>query len=33
LIPSRPEDDVDVGEHALENLTLPRTFFGRSEID
>ncbi len=32
LKPSRPEDDVEVGEHALENLTLPRTFFGRSEI-
>jgi uncharacterized protein YjbI with pentapeptide repeats len=23
---------VDVGEHALEHLTLPRTLFGRSEI-
>jgi hypothetical protein len=32
LKPSGPEDEVDVGEHALENLTLPRTFFGRSEI-
>lgn len=27
-----PEDWVDVAEHALDNLTLPRTFFGRSEI-
>ena len=32
LQPSGPEDDVDVAEHALDNLTLPRTFFGRSEI-
>ncbi len=32
LAPSRPEDDVEVAEHALANLTLPRTFFGRSEI-
>jgi BTB/POZ domain-containing protein KCTD9 len=32
LKPSRPEDDVDVAAHALENLTLPRTYFGRSEI-
>jgi BTB/POZ domain-containing protein KCTD9 len=28
----RPEDDVEVAEHALDNLTLPRTYFGRSEI-
>src|SRR4051812_4064592 len=32
LQPSRPEDDVEVPEHALDNLTLPCTFFGRSEI-
>jgi hypothetical protein len=32
LKPLRPEDDVGVAEHTLENLTLPRTFFGRSEI-
>jgi hypothetical protein len=32
LEPSGPEDDVDVAEHALDNLTLPRTFIGRSEI-
>lgn len=32
LQPSSPEDDVDVPEHALANLTLPRTFLGRSEI-
>ena len=32
LKPLRPEDDVEVAEHALDNLTLPRTFFGRSEI-
>lgn len=33
LQPSRPEDEGGgVGEHDLENLTLPRTFFGRSEI-
>jgi hypothetical protein len=32
LAPSSPEDDVEVAEHALANLTLPRTFFGRSEI-
>ena len=32
LVPSRPEDDVEIAEHALANLTLPRTFFGRSEI-
>jgi uncharacterized protein YjbI with pentapeptide repeats len=32
LAPSRREDDVEVAEHALANLTLPRTFFGRSEI-
>lgn len=29
---SVPEDWVDVPEYALENLTLPRTFFGRSEV-
>jgi hypothetical protein len=32
LQPSNPEEWEDVAEHALENLTLPRTFFGRSEI-
>ena len=32
LAPSRPEDDVEVAEHALANLTLPRTFFGKAEI-
>ncbi|MFO0824995.1 MAG: pentapeptide repeat-containing protein [Gemmataceae bacterium] len=32
LAPSTPEDDVAVPEHSLANLTLPRTFFGRSEI-
>lgn len=32
LEPSRLEDDVEVAEHALANLTLPRTFFGKSEI-
>jgi uncharacterized protein YjbI with pentapeptide repeats len=32
LQPSNPDDWVDVAEHALANLTLPRTFFGRSEI-
>ncbi len=32
LEPSNPEAWVDVEEHSLENLTLPRTFFGRSEI-
>jgi hypothetical protein len=32
LEPSSPEDWEDVAEHALENLTLPRTFVGRSEI-
>ena len=32
LQPSNPEGWVDVAEHDLENLTLPRTFFGRSEI-
>lgn len=33
LQPSGPEDEGGgIGEHDLENLTLPRTFFGRSEI-
>jgi len=32
LQPSDPDEWEDVPEHALDNLTLPRTFFGRSEI-
>jgi BTB/POZ domain-containing protein KCTD9 len=32
LQPSDPEAWEDMAEHALENLTIPRTFFGRSEI-
>jgi uncharacterized protein YjbI with pentapeptide repeats len=32
LRPSDPEEWEDVAGHALDNLTLPRTFFGRSEI-
>ncbi|WP_010034939.1 pentapeptide repeat-containing protein [Gemmata obscuriglobus] len=32
LAPSRPEDDVEATEHSLANLSLPRTFFGKSEI-
>ena len=32
LAPLNPADSVDVPDHALANLTLPRTFIGRSEI-
>lgn len=32
LQPPSPDYESDIKEHDLENLTLPRTFFGRSEI-